>query len=62
MVSSSSLNIYLGVRTDSERVAGGRGRRELSTHARRGGRQVPDGQVGGLAAHDQRATVRQELH
>lgn len=57
-----SVTGYLGVGADGERVAGGRGRGEFSSHARRGRGQVPDGQVGRLAAHDQRATVRQQLH
>jgi hypothetical protein len=53
---------YLGVGADGERVAGGRGGGELCAHARRGRGQVPDGQVGRLAADDQRAPIRQQLH
>ena len=51
----------LGVGADGQGVAGRGRRRQLRLDARRRGRQVPDGQRAGLAAHDQGAAVGQQL-
>ena len=50
-----------GIRADGQGVAGwGRGR-QLSLDAGRGRGQVPDGERAGLAAHDERAPVGEQL-
>lgn len=46
---------------DGERVAGRGGRRQLRFDARSGSGQIPDGQRAGLAANDQRPSIRQQL-
>lgn len=58
---AAAREAHLGVGADGQRVAGGRRGRQLGLDARRGRRQVPDGQGAGLAPHDQRAAVRQQL-
>lgn len=58
---AAAREAHLGIGADGQRVAGGRRRRQLGLDARRGRRQVPDGQSAGLAPHDQRAPVRQQL-
>ena len=51
----------LGVRTDGQGIAGGRRGGQLRLDARRGCRQVPDGQGAGFTAHNQTPAVRQQL-
>lgn len=58
---AAAREAHLGVGADGQRVARRRRRRQLGLDARRGRRQVPDGQRAGLATHDQRAAVRQQL-
>jgi len=59
---AAAAEAHLRVGTDGERVARRRRRGQLGLDARRGRRQVPDGQVARLPTHDQRPTVRQQLH
>lgn len=46
---------------DGERVAGRGGRRQLRLDARSGSGQIPDGQRAGLAANDQRPSIREDF-
>ena len=57
----TTAEAHLTVRTDRERVAGRRLRRQFGLDARRGRAEVPDRDYARLTADDQRTVVRQQL-